>query len=349
MNTGCKIETGDLVSSRLAGPEWTPYAQAIAASYPIQVPWFLTKKQTLTLGVNALSQTPVTQITAPQLYDTLIMGMSVIASGGTNTLDNGDYVYLNITDLETGIPWVSPNMLGYAPVLAFGGTIADPSTGTFFPTPVSKLPETYFLPRGTKLKLDWYPIPISYVANVDQLTVTLTMIGVQLINPKFGSKAPRKVTMPNGHEIEVGTRVPWFGCVPFGRRPVTAGSRALGSFSLPAGEQATQFLPPLNCNVEIHDSYANFLAQTVLPPTASKPNFVVKWADMRSVGDWTPIFSPASAVFGNEEYVYPQMPFVKPHLLRTGHRTALVLQNNDASEVVTSGTVTLRGVRFCEY
>lgn len=344
----CRLETGDFVGSALKGPKWTPYAQAIGNHYPIQVPWYQTKRQTLTLGLNALTQTPVTQITRPQLYDVLIMGMSVICSGSVATLDNGNYIYLNITDLQTGIPWCAPNMIGYAPVLAYAAAIADPSTGTFFPTPVSKLPESYFLPRGTSLKLDWYPIPIDYINPVN-LTVTLTMIGVQLVNPTPGSMAPRKVTMPNGNEIGVGSRVPWFGTVPFGRRPVTAGSRALGSFTLPAGEQATQLLPPINCNVELHDSYANFLAQTVLPPTASKPNFVVKWSDRRSVGDWTPELSPASAMFGNEEYVYPQMPFVKPHLLRTGHRGELVFQNNDTSEVVTQGTATFRGVRLCEY
>jgi hypothetical protein len=344
----CRIDTGDFVGSQLKGPKWTPYAEAIAGHYPIQVPWYITKKQTLTLSANALSQVPFTQTLGPQLYDTLIMGMSAICGGSIATLDNGNYIYLNITDLETGIPWCAPNMIGYAPVLAYAGAIADPSTGTFFPTPVSKLPETYFLPRGTRLKLDWFPIPIDYLNPVN-LTVTLTMIGVQLINPKQGSKAPSQVTMPNGDQIPVGSRVPWFGCVPFGRRPPVAGSRALGIFTLPAGEQATQFLPPIDCNVELHDAYANFLASTVLPPAASKPNFVMKLSDMRSVGDWTPQLSPASAVFGNEEYVFPQMPFVMPHLLRTGHRSALVFQNNDTSEVVTQGSVTLRGVRLCEY
>jgi hypothetical protein len=137
--------------------------------------------------------------------------------------------------------------------------------------------------------------------------------------------------------------------VPFGHRPSVAGSRSLGAFTLPAGEQAVQFLPPIDCNVELHDAYANFLASTVLPPAASKPNFVVKIADMRAVGDWTPQLSPASAVFGNEEYVYPALPFAKPHLLKTDHRTALVVQNNDTTEIVTQGSVTLRGVRLCEY
>jgi len=343
----CRIDTGDKVGSMLVGPEWTPYAQAIADHYPIQVPWYLTKQQTLTLAIIPITQAPVTQTTSPQLYDTLIMGMSVLIQGAV-ALDNGNYIYLNITDLQTGIPWAAPNMIGYAPVPAYAGVNADPSTGTFFPMPATKLPEAYFLPKGTRLKLDWLPIPFNVVGPIN-LTATLTMIGVQLINHTQGFTAPRTVVMPNGNEIEVGSRVPWFGCVPFGRREPTPGSRAIGNFSLPAGEQATQFLPPIDCNVELHDTYANFLASTVLPPAATKPNFVVKLSDMRSVGDWTPQFSPASAVFGNEEYVFPQMPFVMPHLLRTGHRSALVCQNNDTTETVFTGTVTLRGVRLCEY
>lgn len=346
---GCRIDTGDFVTSRLTGPDWTPYATGIADYYELIQPWYLTKKQRLTLTASALTQTVVTQTTRPQLYDVLIMGMSVLISGGDNTLDNGNYIYLNITDLETGIPWVAPNMIGYAPVLAFAGDIADPSTGTFFPTQIKKLPEFYFLPKGTQLKLDWFPIPITYLNNVDNLTATLTFIGVQLMNHQPGFRAPAEVRMPNGDIIPVGSRVPWFGCVPFGRRPPTPGSRSLGSFTLPAGEQATQFLPPIDCNVELHDTYANFLASTVLPPAASKPNFVVKMSDMRAVGDWTPQLSPASAVFGNEEYIYPALPFVKPHLLKTDHRTALVVQNNDTSEIVTQGSVTIRGVRLCEY
>lgn len=345
----CQIDTGNFVTSRLTGPDWTPYAEAIADHYDLIQPWFLTKKQTLTLGLNALTQTPVSQTTRPQLYDTLIMGMSVLISGGDNTLDNGNFIYLNITDLETGIPWCAPNMIGYAPVLAYAGVIADPSTGVFFPTQIKKLPEFYFLPKGTRLKLDWYPIPITYVANVDNLTATLTMHGVQLMNHTPGFQSPQWVTMPNGDQIPVGSRVPWFGTVPFGRRPPTPGSRALGNFALPAGEQATQFFPPIDCNVELHDTYASFLASTVLPPAASKPNFTTKVSDMRSVGDWTPQMSPAAAIFGNEEYVYPAMPLVKPHLLRVDHRSAYVFQNNDATEVVTNGVITVRGVRLCEY
>lgn len=340
----CKIDTGDFVGSAFRGPKWTPYASAIAAHYPIQVPWYLTKRQTLTLAVSASLQTPVTQITQPQLYDSLIFGMSVLISGAVAD-DNGNFIFLNITDLQTGIPWVAPNMLGYAPVLAFAGANADPVTGALFPMPATKLPEAYFLPKGTRLKLDWYPMTVLGGIN---LTATLTMIGVQLINHTSGFRAPSHVTMPNGDVIPVGGRVPWFGCVPFGRRQPNPGSRVISNFDLPPGQQCVQFLPPINCNVELHDCYSNFTAQTVTPAT-NKTDFRIKLADMRSSGDWTPELSPAPVVFGNEEQVFPQLPFIMPHLLKTGHRTAMVLQNNSALVTLSQGVATLRGVRLCEY
>lgn len=340
----CRINTGDFVGSAFRGPHWTPYAQAIADHYPIQVPWHLTMRQVLTLSASAATQTPFVLTTRPQLYDVLIMGMSALITG-VQANDNGNFIFLNITDLETGIPWVAPNMIGYAPIGAFAGINADPSTGTFFPMPVLKLPDSYFLPKGTRLKLDWYPVTVLGGIN---LTVTLTFVGVQIINHAPGFRAPRKVTMPNGNEIEVGSRVPWFGCVPFGRRQPNVGSRVLSNFDLPAGQQAMQFLPPIDCDVELHDAYANFLAQTVTP-IADKTIFKVKLQDMRSDGDWTPELSPALAVFGNEEQVFPALPFAKPHLLKTGHRTAMAMLNTSAAETLSQGVVTLRGVRICEY
>jgi hypothetical protein len=341
----CRIDTGDFVGSALTGPEWTPYAQRIADHYPVQLLWYLTKQQTLVVADPRNLQAPVTQTIRPQLYDVLILGMSALIVGEA-LLDNGNYIYLQITDLETGIPWVAPNMIGYAPVPAFAGINADPSTGTFFPMPVLKLPEAYFLPKGTRLKLDWFPIQETDGDPVN-LNVRLTMIGVQLINHAPGFKAPTHVTMPNGDTIPVGSRLPWFGCVPFGQRDIILGQRILQDFSLQDDEQALQFLPPLECNLELHDAYANFLAQTVRP--AAKVNLKLKLNDMRDNGDWTPEFSPSPAIFGNEEQVYPARPFAKPHLVRKGHRPALVMFNNSGAGALNRGTVTLRGVRLCEY
>lgn len=348
----CRIDTGDFVGSALRGPEWTPYAQAIADNYPIQVPWYLTKQQIQVRELIAVQQAPVVQITRPQLYDVLIMGMSVRISSADGVNDNGNFIYLQITDLETGIPWVAPNTIGYAPVLSFAGLNADPTAGTFEPMPVMKLPEAYFLPKGTRLRLEWFLLAPSLVSPVN-VTATLTMIGVQLINHAPGFTTPRKVTMPNGDEIEVGSRVPWFGCVPFGRRSITPGSaRFNAAITLPDGEQVVQFLPPVNCPVEIHDAYANFLAPDVTPTGPDKTYFKVKLQDMMSRGDWTPETSPAPSVFGNETQVFPALPFCKPHLLKPEHRTAMVMLNTVSppfSIDLSVGTVTLRGVRLCEY
>jgi hypothetical protein len=348
----CRIDTGDFVGSALRGPEWTPYAQAIADHYPIQVPWYLTKRQAQTRAVIAIQQLPVVQVTRPQLYDTLILGVSVTIEG-TGTNDNGNFIYLQITDLETGIPWVAPNTIGYAPVLAFGGLSADPTTGAFQVMPVMKLPEAYFMPKGTRLRLEWFLLPPPLVSPVNT-TATITFIGVQLINHAQGFKAPRTVVMPNGHEIEVGSRLPWFGCVPFGRRSTVPGSaRNNPTITLPDGEQVIQFLPPVDCPVEIHDAYANFLNPDTTPLSPpDKVYFKVKLQDMMSTGDWTPEPSPAPAIFGNESQVFPALPFAKPHLLKPEHRTAMAMLNVVSppfSVDLSVGTVTLRGVRLCEY
>jgi hypothetical protein len=354
MNNGsktCRIDTGDFVSSALRGPEWTPYAQAIADHYPIQVPWYLTKRQAQTRAVVAIQQTPVVQTTQPQLYDVLILGADVTVEGeGTN--DNGNYIYLQVTDLETGIPWVAPNTIGYAPVLSFGGLSADPTAGTFEPMPVMKFPEAYFMPKGTRLRLEWFLLPPPLVTPVNT-TATITFIGVQLMNHSPGFRSPRTVVMPNSDEILVGSRLPWFGCVPFGRRSTTpASARNNPSITLPEGEQVMQFLPPVNCPVEVHDAYANFLASEVTPAGADKVYFKVKLQDMMSSGDWTPEPSPAPSIFGNETQVFPALPFAKPHLLKPEHRTAMAMLNAGDAVFATDlpvGTVTLRGVRLCEY
>jgi hypothetical protein len=352
----CQIDTGDLVTSRLRGPDWTPYAQAIAKHYPIQVPWYLTK--TVNLEDTGAVPPRFTQITTPQLHDVLILGMSALVFNTPLQDDNGNFIYLNITDQETGIPWVAPNTLGFAPLPAFAGVnILAPgiaSLASLPVTPIIKLPEAFFLPRGVQLKLDWTAIAAS-VSLVNR-SATLTMIGVQLINPKLGSKAPRSVVMPNGDEIIVGSRLPWFGCVPFGARATGATPRSFNTFTLPIGQQLMQFFPPIDCNVELHDTYGNFLVS----PTAydglagagfPTPFLTMKFTDMGAQNDWTPGLSPTPAVLGKETDVEPVMPFPKPVYLETGHRTAFTMQNNTTAVAgqVNQGTVTIRGVRLCEY
>jgi hypothetical protein len=124
-------------------------------------------------------------------------------------------------------------------------------------------------------------------------------------------------------------------------------SRNIDDFSLPAGEQVTQFLPAANCNVEIHDAYANFLGQGVQFNTAQL--LTVKLTDMGAKTYWTPNPSPVTPVFGGDLQVNPALPFPIPYLLRKGHRMQLTLQNNNGITPLLGGTLTFRGVRLCEY
>jgi hypothetical protein len=348
----CRIETGDLVTSMLRGPEWTPYAQAIADHYPIQVLWYLTK----TVNLPVVADTRVTQITSPQLYDVLILGMSALVFNTPLQNDNGNFIYLNITDKETGIPWVAPNTIGFAPLPAFAGVnlpTVGPSLANLSVTPIIKLPEAFFLPRGVQLKLDW--IQVGGAAPVNK-NATLTMIGVQLINPNQGSKAPSHVTMPNGNTIPVGSRMPWFSCVPFGGRLSTGVIRGFDNFTLPIGRQLMQFFPPIDCNVELHNTYGNFLVSPTAYDGLAGAGFdttflTMKFTDMGAENDWTPGLSPTPALLGKETDTEPVMPFLKPVYLEKGHRTAMTAQNNTTAVAgqVNQGTVTLRGVRLCEY
>lgn len=349
----CLIDTGPWIGSAWNySPEWTPYAEAIAAHYPVQVPWFLNTPVTLP-DLGAVSPR-FTTTTRPQQYDVLIFGMSALINNTPLLPDNGNFIYLNVTHKQTGIPWCAPNTIGFVPLPAFAG-VNLPSLGASFanlsPMPVLKMPEAFFLPARTQLKLDW--TDIFATGTTINKSAVLTMIGVQLINSRDGFRAPEWIDMPNGDRIPVGSRVPWFGTVPFGARPPQ--TRTNNSFTLPIGRQLTQFLPPSDCNVEIHNAYANFLATATAYDQAGggfdSTFLTVKLTDMGATDDWTPGLSPTPAVFGDETDINPALPFTKPHLLQMGHRTAFIMQNNATAVAsqVNQGTITLRGVRLCEY
>jgi len=271
------------------------------------------------------------QVTRPYLYDVLIIGMSagVFDEGSLNGLE---FVSLQIADTATGIPWVAPNLIGYSPVLAFAGLNLNPN-------PITKLPEAFFLPAYTQLRLEWTSV-FNGVLGADA-TVNLTLIGIQMMNHRAGFRRPTHVQMPNGSTVEVGSRMPWFGTIPFGEKFGTA----FGAFSLDQGQQVIQYLPPSNCDVEIHDAYSNFKA----PDAAIIGDQSMKFADTQSRNDWTPGLSPVTAVLGDESQAYTALPFTMPHVLKKGHRTMFTFQNNNTGLQILNGSVTLRGVRRCEY
>lgn len=335
----CRIDTGDWVGSTwVSSPNWTPYGEAIAAHYPIQVPLFLTTLATLSNTPLDLT-IPINVLTRPLLYDCLIWGMSAFQSPDVNTAGQ---TYLNISDQERGIPWVAPNTVGYAPLPAFAGMTSNSAFGGPFMF-ITRLPEMFFLPKHTQLKLEFLRSRLDVTPSVN---VILTMLGVQLINHL--GQTPKEIQMPNGDIIAVGSRMPWFGCVPFGGRRNDAGSRAFFDYELLRLQQTVSYFPPSDCNIEIHDTYASFLDSSFEIAT-NDGLFRTKIDDTRIREDWTPQFVPVDGVFGSMRNIPQQLPFTKPHLQFKDHKMLMVAQNNDSDTDVNDGTVTFRGVRRCEF
>lgn len=323
------LNTGDFVSSSWSGPRWTPYAERIANHYRRIVPWFLSIPSGLTAPPSRR-----TIVTKPYQNDVLIFGASAFVTGGTTGLD-GNFIYLQVTHEETGLTWATPNVLNSAPLPAYAGI-------NLRSTPILPLPDVFFLPKHTSLRLDW-----SATAFADQaFNARLTFVGVQLIDP-FGGEAPREITMPDGKTIRVGDRIPWFGTCGLGVRDSLSALEGAGFFIIGASERA-QFLISADCDVEIHDLYANFLGTA---PTADTANLVVKIVDMGTTTNWNPTRSPVAAIFGSELGVNPGLPFTKPYLLKKNHRLSLLqIQNATAGgALIQNGLFTVRGVRLCEY
>jgi len=322
-----KSNWGDWIGSQLKGPEWTPYAQAIAEHYPIQVPWFYTLPSNLTT-------TPQRQtvLTRPQQHDVLIFGASAIVRGGF--FDEGNYIFLQITHQETGIPWVVPNIVGSVPLPAIAGAVNvafNPNT-----TMTLKLPEAFFLPKHNRLKLDW--IAQTDFANTNAL---ITFMGIQLI----GRESPKEIKIPNGDTIPIGSRLPWFITLGLGE---FLNSTSGVFFALDANVQSAQFTAPQDCDIEIHDCYFNSKYENITG--VNTDNLTLKLTEMGREGNWTPAPAPQTAVFGDERQVNPTLPFTKPFLLRAGHKLSFVDQNNlTPAASLVQGLLTFRGVRLCQY
>lgn len=324
-----KIPTGDFVGQKWDGPFWTPYAQAIADNYPIQVPWFKTVRVDLPA---AGGLTPVTRTvtTAPYEHDVLIFGAYI-----TGTDAQVPFIGVQVTHQESGIPWAVNNVLPFIPLSAFGGLNTNAAS-------LFKWPEAFFLPRTTTLKLDFTLIDTS-VGNPDAITVTLA--GAQLVR---NGPAPHMITMPDGEEIRIDSRLPMFLTAGLGRR-------ALSAFTLNANTQDIQYLPPIECDVEIHDASASVICSHSTRTINEDVNLLVKLTIMGIETGWTPRLSPITGVFGGpgatggSTQIFPALPFTKPFLLPKGHRIQIAEQNNNAAENITNGYLTFRGVRRCEY
>lgn len=319
------INSGDWVKT-WGGPEWTPYARAIASQYAIQIPWFLTVYSTLTGA--ALERRTV--VTDPWQYDTLIFGAHI--NIGTDGLgDNGQQVYLNMTDLEANIPWSVPNTIGASPMTAYGGSRVAAM-------PILKLPEAVFIPAHTRLRHDFKMINAQTVSGG-----TITWVGVQLINP-CGLGAPECVVMPDGSKIRTGTRRPWMCTIGLGRETALAGAL---TYAMTASGNYLHYTPPVECDVEIHDIACNFFVQGGV--TIPVDDVVIKIADAGERGMWTPSQAPVPSVFGNVAQVFPALPFSKPYLLRKNHRLQIFVLNRNTGTTINNAMATIRGVQLCEY
>jgi hypothetical protein len=335
------IVTGDFVGSAWnTSPYLTPYAQAIADAYPVQVPWYLSIPINTQATSSAYLPIFYGASSRPQQFDVLIIGASLrvdfnqyfLATSPVNSLS------IQISHQETGIPWVEPIAIGYVPLLALSGiTFTPPAGSAILPKmPLSRWPDAFFFPRNTLLKFQWTqytPLPLQPVQTV------LTFVGIQLVRD---GPAPEFVTLPDGSIVRVGSRIPWFGVVPYGRRSATG--RFFGDFSLPAGEQYMQFLPPSDCNVELHDVYANFTAAFI-----DSRNYTAKLSNLRAGDDWTPGFSPSMSFSGDELKAHNANPFTKPYVIELRHRLGVVEQNNSTFDTKFGASLTFRGVRRCLY
>lgn len=321
------LNNGDFVGSSWTGPLWTPYGERIASHYRRIVPWYMSVS-------SGLSAPPSrrTVSTRPYQHDVLIFGCSAFVTGGTSGTD-GQFILLQVTHEETGLTWATPNIINAAPLPAYAGINNRR-------TPVLRLPDAFFLPKGTTLRLDW-----SATLFADQaFNARLTFVGVQLIDP-FDGQAPREITMPDSKTIRAGDRVPWFGTCGLGRRDDTSALQGAGFFIV-GSSQREQFLTSADCDIEIHDLYHNFANVEV-----DTANLVIKVVDMGTPTNWNPTRSPVASIFGDELSVNPGLPFTKPYLLKKNHRLYILQQNNVTAggEIIENGLFTVRGVRLCEY
>jgi len=339
------IQTGNYIGSVWqASPELTPYGQGIADNYPTQIPWYLSFNVT-EAGTDTLeARRNRTIVTRPLLYDVLILGAHALVPLPANSIvpNPQAFIYLNISHNETGIPWATPNRIGHFPVPAIAGIDTGGPTSASIAVAANSVvrwPEAFFLPAHSRLKLEFFVFGRADLPGfVVPLRLIFTLLGVKLVN--LSAPAPQFVTMPNGAIVPVGSRLPWYSTVPIG----VFKSNLRSDFQIDPGKQTIQYFPPQFCDVEIHGIYSNFINGVL--PQAEKLS--LKLVDVDSETAWEPSQSPTPAVFGGEHQANPVMPLTLPHILKGRHRMQLMIQNNSPDPVV-GGSVTLVGVRQCEY
>ncbi len=315
-----ELNQGNFINSYW-GPRLTPYAQAICAAYKRVYPSYIVIPTQLT---NVVREEKVF-VTEPYQNDVLI----IAAHTSIGDADNGDFgqlAFLSVEDLRSGITWSPPGPIDSAPATAYGGV-------QLRAMPVQLLPEAFFLPKGVRLKHTWKVFSSLVTGG------SLTWLALQLVD----GQAPEFVTMPDGSQIKLNTRMPWFATIGLGTEINILGSP---SYVLGAGNLYSQYLPPMDCDVEIHSMHANWFTQG---RTDAHPELVmVGIADKGESRFWMPGRAPAISVYGDLSKTYPSQPFTKPYVLKQGDRLQLSHLNTNASAINNAFT-TVKGVRLCQY
>lgn len=299
----------------------TPYAQAILDCYEDHHPLIISVP-TKFAGTNYEITNVVTH---PQQYDTLILGTSSQVS--TESDSGTGPVLLKITHSATGLSWNSSAPLDASPIRHLSGAIGEKS-------PIMPLPEAFFLPAKTWMTHRW-----QNNANSATTGGSLTYLALQLTRPK-GGVSPTHVTMPDGCQIPIGTRRPWFFTVPVGQEVPSSG---IVFYTLTSGQKFIEFTEPDGCDVELHGITTNL-------PNSNLVSFQVKLADVGSPPYWSMEQSNAFAVFGEPTQAYNFSPLPLPYLLKRTHRMRVNFLYSPGSDLqFVQRYITFSGVRrSCE-
>jgi hypothetical protein len=329
MNTQYRIPTGDFVGGKWDGPYWSPFAQAIADHYPVQIPWFTSFSVDLA-AASAGVPSRATTLIGPFLYDIMLFGAMI-----TGTASQAPMIGVQVTHQATGIPWAVNNVLPFIPLGAFGGF----NTGA---SPLFKWPDIFFWPRGTRLKFDFNLID-TVVGNPDPVIITLSGVKLALAD------TPQVVTLPNGSQIRPTDRLPMW-------MTMGVGTRSGQTFFLDVGNLRIQFLPPIECDVEIHDASTNLVSGAFQLTPNNTSELSVKLTFEGVQNQWTPFSAPITSVFGGfgggvggASQIYTSLPFTAPYHLPKGSRIQTEMLNTSILTTASNGYLTFRGVRRCEY
>ena len=308
----------------LGAMRWTPYALAIAESYEIQIPFFMT----VPTGLTGSTGQDVISVSSAYEYDLLIFGAMLNIGSSAVASDNGQQTFLNVTDVNSGVSWVVPDWPDVAPATAFGAVPGQVSA-------LLPLPEAYFLPAFDQLRHEWKSFSVATNGG------TITWAGVQLIKPR-GGKAPDTVCV-DGEQIRVGSRIPWFAAMGLGTQGSTSSQP---SYTLINGAEYVQYTPAMGCDVEIHDLAANYFLQQGV--STSPDNVQIGISDRSQRRLWSLNKAPSPSVFGNYTQLYPALPFTQPYVLPAGHRLQINSINQTGADILEPYLV-LRGVQRCGY